>query len=103
VTCFGVKLHSRRMEYSGVVIQGLAWWIWSLNFQFLEGRHGLDWALHFFCPAVLLASLTVAAHYARKEFFERRPASPDESRITRLSIGDGSENSTSGSATIDGR
>jgi hypothetical protein len=66
----------------------LAWWVWSLNFGFMDGQQGVDWVVHFFCPPILLAALTVSAHYARKQWFDEpgdpAVASSSEERIKQL-------------------
>jgi hypothetical protein len=70
IMCFGVKLNNTTMEYSGVLIQGIAWWIWSVNFTFLEGKTGWILVFHLICPAVLLSAMPVTAHYLRKQIID---------------------------------
>lgn len=69
MTCFGEKLNVRRLEYSGVLVKGMAWWVWCLNLPFLHNTQGYRFVLNLAVPALLLGGLPVAAHYARKEFF----------------------------------
>lgn len=76
IMCFGVKLKNLRMEYGGVLIQGLAWWVWSLNVNFLEGKAGLNLVFHLLCPAALLSAMPVAAHYLGRQIIgvpDRKP------------------------------
>lgn len=70
IMCFGVKLSNTPLEYGGVLIQGLAWWIWSVNINFLEDKSGWNLVFHLICPAALLAALPVAAHYLRKQIVD---------------------------------
>lgn len=70
IMCFGVKLKNLRLEYGGVFIQGLAWWVWSLNLNFLENKAGLNLVFHLICPAVLLSAMPVAAHYLGKQIID---------------------------------
>ena len=64
--CFGAKLQKTFMEYAGVFIQGIAWWIWSANFEFLGNTHGSAFYLHLLAPALLLGFLPVVVHHGGK-------------------------------------
>lgn len=77
LACFGTKKNSWLMEYSGVFTQGLAWWVWSLNTQFLSGHSGYCWLFHVLTPAILLGSLTVASHFATKSLVNTPEQQPE--------------------------
>jgi hypothetical protein len=64
---FGERSNRSRTEYFGVFLQGLAWWVWCMNFGFLDGKQGASFWLHFLLPGFVLGTLPVVAHYARKE------------------------------------
>lgn len=64
---FGERTERRRTEYFGVFLQGLAWWVWCMNFGFLADKEGADFWLHLLLPGIVLGTLPVVAHYARKE------------------------------------
>lgn len=64
--CFGAKLQKTFMEYTGVFIQGIAWWVWSANFEFLGREEGSAFYLHLLAPAVLLGTLPVVVHHGGK-------------------------------------
>jgi len=66
VMCFGAALKRPNLEYFGVAMTGLAWWLWSLDIKFLAGKHGLEKLAHFLAPAFLLVLFPVLAHYGRK-------------------------------------
>lgn len=78
LTCFGQKLKRGWLEYLGVFTQGLAWWIWSLNLPFLQGKHGFTLVMHMVCPALLLGALPMVAHYATRMSLEAMGAYPCE-------------------------
>jgi hypothetical protein len=73
LTCFGVKKRSWKMEYLGVLAQGLAWWLWSLNTHFLAKQTGASWLFHLLTPAVLLGGLSIACHYATNRLIHGHP------------------------------
>jgi len=64
---FGERLDRKVTEYFGVFLQGLSWWVWCMNVDFLADKQGGSFFLHLFLPGVLLGTLPVVAHYARKE------------------------------------
>ncbi len=63
----GERLGRQSLEYGGVFLQGLAWWIWSLNLPFVKELHTFQGALlHMVAPALLLGALPVVAHFAAR-------------------------------------
>lgn len=72
LTCFGQNLSRTSLEYGGVFIQGLAWWIWSLNLDYLKDKHGVVLCLHLLVPAALMGALPTVFHYAMRESFQLR-------------------------------
>jgi peptidoglycan/LPS O-acetylase OafA/YrhL len=63
IMCFGQKLKRQRLEYGGVFVQGLAWWIWSASFE--PGSEVPFW-LHYLVPALMIGILPVVVHHAGK-------------------------------------
>lgn len=66
-TCFGQQLKRRRLEYAGVFVQGLAWWVWCLNLTFLKDMSGRERALHLGFSALLIGLLPCVMHYLTQE------------------------------------
>lgn len=66
LTCFGVQLKHPRTEYCGVFMQGLAWWLWSVNLPYLGAVSGWATVIHLLLPALLISSLPAVAHHGAK-------------------------------------
>jgi hypothetical protein len=60
---FGSRLQHRTVEYSGVFMIGLSWWVWSLNPQFLLQQHGLKAVAHWMVPFFLFGTVPMVFHY----------------------------------------
>ncbi len=72
LTCFGIRYKDVKLEYGGLFVQGLSWWVGSLNLQFLAGQKGLYALLHLLGPLFLLSAFPMVAHYATKYVMEYR-------------------------------
>ncbi len=70
LTCFGTRYKDAKLEYSGLFVQGLSWWVGSLNLQFLAEQEGLSALLHLAAPLFLLSAFPMVAHYATKHLME---------------------------------
>jgi len=60
---FGRGLQHPVLEYAGSVLIGLAWWVWSLNPDFLFQQHGLRAVVHWLVPFVLFGTIPTVFHY----------------------------------------
>ncbi|CAN5669672.1 hypothetical protein BH10CYA1_BH10CYA1_42030 [soil metagenome] len=63
---FGARLNHIWLEYFGVFVQGLAWWIWSLNLEFMRNLSGTHLVLNLTLPALIIGALPVVAHHGAK-------------------------------------
>lgn len=54
--------HNSKVQYCGAFVHGIAWWVWSLNLPFLAKKVGWEHGFHFIGPALLIGTISVAAH-----------------------------------------
>lgn len=80
LTSIGETNCNRVHEYVGVCLQGLAWWVWTLNWSFISTLTKLSQiALHLLVPALLLSLLPVAAHHLTQHSLQMLDLCPDRS------------------------
>lgn len=60
-----------QLEYLGAGLQGLAWWVWSLNLPFLGTQGALGRPLHIVGSVLIICTLPVAAHWLAKLAIDR--------------------------------
>lgn len=70
VMLFGARIKNLVIEYLGVFVQGLAWWIWSLNLEFMNHLSGSSFKLNLILPALIIGVLPVVAHHGAKHVIE---------------------------------
>lgn len=51
-----------KCEYGGVFLQGLAWWVWSLNFPYLNRQFGVLYAFHALAPGLVVGAFCLIVH-----------------------------------------
>jgi hypothetical protein len=64
---FGNRLQNRILEYAGVFVIGLSWWVWSLNPEYLLQQHGLKALINWVVPFLLFGTGPTVFHYINNE------------------------------------
>jgi hypothetical protein len=83
ITAIGESNCNRFTEYVGVCLQGLAWWVWTLNWVFLSSlTTPSSLLLHMALPMVLLTLLPVAAHHLTRHSLQMLDLCPEDSPVT---------------------
>jgi hypothetical protein len=79
IAAIGVTNCNRFQEYLGVCLQGLAWWVWTLNWTFIASLSTTSALMvHLVGPIALLTLLPVAAHHLTKHTMQMLDLCPDD-------------------------